>query len=88
MGLAYVVAKIFDLCFLVLFISIVLTWIPNINWYNEPFRSLRAFSEIFFAPFRRIVPPIGMIDISPIIAFFCLSIARNIIIRLLIGLGL
>ena len=88
MGIAYAVAKFFDLVILLLFISVLLTWIPSINWYKEPFRSLRAFSEIFFAPFRRIIPPIGMIDISPIVAFFAIGILRNIIVRLLVMFGL
>ncbi len=87
MGLAIAVARIFDLIFLILFITILLSWFPKINWYNEPFRSLRAFSEIFLGPFRKLIPPIGMIDISPIVAFFCLSILRNILVGLLVKLG-
>ncbi len=88
MGLSLAVAKIFDLTFLVLFIAILLSWIPNIDWQKEPFRSLRAFSNIFFNPFRRIIPPIGMIDITPIIAFLCLSVLRNILVGFLYSLGL
>ena len=87
MGLAIAVARIFDLIFLILFITILLSWLPKINWYNEPFRSLRAFSDIFLGPFRKLIPPIGMIDISPIVAFFCLSILRNILVGLLVKLG-
>ena len=83
MNIIIAVSKIFELIFLLLFISILLTWFPNINWYNEPFKSLRNFSEIFFAPFRRIIPPIGMIDISPIVALFCLGILRRAVIGLL-----
>ena len=88
MGITFAVARIFDLIFLVLFITILLTWIPSINWRNEPFKSMAAFSEIFFGPFRKIIPPIGMIDISPIIAFIVLSVLRNLIIRLLLDFGL
>lgn len=88
MGLAVAVARVFDLIFLILFITILLSWFPKINWYNEPFRSMRAFSEIFLAPFRRFIPPIGMIDISPIIAFFCLSVLRNILVSLFVKLGI
>ncbi|KYC61529.1 hypothetical protein B4098_2084 [Heyndrickxia coagulans] len=33
-------------------------------------------SEPYLDPFRRIIPPIGMIDISPIVAFFVLDLAR------------
>lgn len=83
MNLAIAVVKIFDLIFLILFITILLSWFPNIDWHKEPFRAMRSFSEIFLAPFRRIIPPIGMIDISPIIAFIVLSILRNILIGIL-----
>lgn len=88
MGLTIAVARIFDLIFLILFITILLTWFPKINWYNEPFRSMRAFSEIFLAPFRKLIPPIGMIDISPIVAFFCLGLLRNILVGLFASMGL
>ena len=88
MGIAFAVARIFDLIFLVLVITILLTWIPNINWYNEPFKSMRQFSEIFLGPFRKIIPPIGMLDISPIIAFIVLTLIRNVLVSLLLTLGL
>ena len=88
MSLAVAAARTFDLVFMVLFISVLLTWVPNINRYNEPFKSIFRFSEIFFGPFRKIIPPIGMIDISPIIAFFALSILRGVVVGLLTSLGL
>ena len=88
MGLSAAVARIFDLIFLLLTISILLTWVPNINWHNEPFKSLRIFSDIFLTPFRKFIPPLGMLDISPIVALFCLGILRNIIISFLMSVGL
>lgn len=88
MGIARAVANIFDLITVLLIISVFLTWIPNINWYNEPFKTLRAFSEFFFKPFRRIIPPIGMIDISPIVAFILIGIIRNIVVNALLSFGL
>ena len=88
MGIANAVSKIFYLIYLTLLITILLSWFPNIKWHNEPFRSLRAFSEIFLAPFRRIIPPIGMIDISPIVACVCLSIVAELIVKFLYAIGL
>ena len=88
MGLSVAVAQVFNLIYLVLFITILFTWIPSIKWYNEPFKSLRQFSEIFFAPFRKIIPPIGMIDISPFAAFIALSLLQKILVGLLVSLGL
>lgn len=86
--ISHLVGKIFDLIFLVLIISVLLSWIPSIKWYNEPFKSLRAFSDFFFLPFRKIIPPIGMLDISPIFAFIVLQIVASFIVRLLIRFGL
>ena len=87
MGISYAVYKTFDLIFLIIAITIVLTWLP-VNWHNEPFKSLKTFSEFFLAPFRKIIPPIGMIDISPIIALFCLGLLRQAIVSLLSAIGL
>ena len=58
--ISQLISKIFDLIILLLFISVLLTWIPNIKWNQEPFRALKSFTDMFFAPFRRIIPPIGM----------------------------
>ncbi|MBQ8847709.1 MAG: YggT family protein [Candidatus Gastranaerophilales bacterium] len=86
--LSVAVARTFDLIFLILFIAIVLTWVPNLNWNNEPFKTLRAFSEFFFAPFRKFIPPIGMIDLSPIVAFFMLQLLSYLLVKMLVYFGL
>ena len=88
MGIAQAVARIFDLIFLILIITCLLTWFPQVRWEREPFRSMRYFSEIFFSPFRKIIPPIGMLDISPIVAFIVLSFLRNVIVGSLVNIGL
>ena len=86
--LSVAVARTFDLIFLILFIAIVLTWVPNLNWNNEPFKTLRVFSEFFFAPFRKFIPPIGMIDLSPIVAFFMLQLLSYLLVKMLVYFGL
>lgn len=89
MGLiSYLVYQLFNLITLVMLISVLLSWIPNLNRLNPVVRSINQFAEFFFAPFRRIIPPIGMIDISPIFAFLAIYIVENIILRILAILGL
>ena len=44
MGISYAVYKTFDLIFLIIAITIVLTWLP-VKWYNEPFKSLKTFCQ-------------------------------------------
>jgi len=78
----------FKVLYLILIFYIICTWIPQVNWYKEPFATARTISDFVFAPFRRIIPPIGMLDISPIIAFIALNFIEIGIIRLLVFFGL
>ncbi len=54
-----------------LFIYILLSWFPNAR-DSSIGRFLARICEPFLEPFRRIIPPIGMMDISPIVAYFVL----------------
>ncbi len=77
------VAYLFQATFFILIVSCFLTWLPNIDWYKQPFRFFADFSNFFFAPCRKIVPPIYGIDLSPILAFIILGVLEKIIIGLL-----
>jgi YggT family protein len=51
----------------------LLSWFPNIRWYDQPFKSLDMVVQPMIAPFRKLIPPIGNIDFSPMIALFVLQ---------------
>ncbi|MCY7557526.1 YggT family protein [Paenibacillus macerans] len=55
-------------------IYIFMSWVPNVR---ESFigEFLGKMVEPYLAPFRRIVPPLGMIDFSPIVALLALWLA-------------
>jgi YggT family protein len=40
-------------------------------------------TEPIMAPFRRLIPPIGMINISPIVVVFALELVRRVMIELI-----
>ncbi len=88
MSVSMAVYRLFDLIMLLMLVKIFLTWIPNINWYNQPFKFLNEFTEIFFGVFRKILPPFGMLDLSPIIAFIAIRIVQVALTRALVALGL
>ena len=88
MDITYSVAKLFDLFGLILIARILLTWFPNINWHNQPFKGLRIISDFYLEPFRKVVPPVGMLDLSPIVAFIFLEVIRALVIYLLRSFGL
>lgn len=85
---SYLIYQLFNLIMLIMLIRVLLSWFPNFNWYKEPWYSIRKFTDFIFKPFRKVIPPIGMIDISPIFAFIVLSIVQNLLCNLLIGMGL
>lgn len=57
-----------------LIIYILMSWFPNARG-SAIGRFLGRVCEPYLEPFRRIIPPIGMIDISPIVAIFVLRFA-------------
>ena len=80
------VGLLFYFYYLLLIIRIFLTWIPSINWEQQPFAWMRSITDPFLNIFRGIIPPIGgVLDISPIIL---LQILQGIIVGALSGLGL
>ncbi|MFN6569208.1 hypothetical protein A6770_00210 [Nostoc minutum NIES-26] len=60
-----------------LIIRVLLTWFPNINWYNQPFTALSQITDPYLNLFRSIIPPLGGMDFSPILAFLVLTLAGD-----------
>ena len=67
----------------VMFIRIILSWATM--FWSPPhsiapvIRLLYDLTEPVLKLFRRYIPPIGMLDISPIIIFILLSVLQNIV---------
>ncbi|KRG13543.1 membrane protein [Virgibacillus soli] len=59
-----------------LIIYILMSWFPNARETSIG-QFLARICEPYLEPFRRIIPPIGMIDISPLAAFFVLNLAAR-----------
>lgn len=59
-----------------LIIYILLSWFPGSR--DTPFGEFLArFCEPYLEQFRKFIPPLGMIDISPIVAIIILHLARQ-----------
>lgn len=61
---------------------ILMSWVPQMRDTSIG-QLLERLVEPFLAPFRRIIPPLGFIDLSPIVAFFALMFAHDGVIFLL-----
>ncbi|HIK18665.1 MAG TPA: YggT family protein [Leptolyngbyaceae cyanobacterium M33_DOE_097] len=62
---------------LLLFIRILLSWFPNVDWYNQPFAALSQITDPYLNVFRSFIPPLGGIDFSPILAFMLLQFVQR-----------
>ena len=77
-----VVSVAFEVYSWILIIRILLSWIPH-NPYQPIIRFIYEVTEPYLRIFRRIVPPYGAVDFSPIVAFIALRVIEWIVIRIL-----
>ncbi len=82
------VAILFKLIYLVIIVVVILSWIPIFDARKEPLASIMKIYNTIMAPFKSVIPPIGMIDISPLIAIIVLQIIEHLLLRILINFGL
>ncbi|WP_444684139.1 YggT family protein [Alkalicoccus luteus] len=69
-----IVVQVLNLYWIVCIIYIFMSWFPNAR--DSAFgQAIGRIVEPFFAPFRQMIPPIGMLDISPIVALIGLRFA-------------
>jgi YggT family protein len=66
-----------------LFARIIISWFPDWQRYHLA-RFVAFYTDPYLNLFRKILPPIGgVMDISPILAFFALKIFEAIIMGLI-----
>lgn len=83
-----IVNNLFGIYWWLIILRIFLTWIPTVKWESQPFSFLKNIVDPVLLPFRSIIPPIGGLDLSPIIALLFLQFVRAAILQLLYHFGL
>ena len=70
---------------LLIFAYILTSWIrlPYSPWLNRVQRFLYDVSEPYLRLFRRVIPPFGPLDISPVVAVLVLVIVQQLVDGLL-----
>ncbi|NEO86405.1 MAG: YggT family protein [Spirulina sp. SIO3F2] len=70
----------FGLWIFLFILRIVLTWYPQAQLNQLPWSLIVLPTEPFLAVTRRLVPPLGGVDISPIIWVGIVSLLREILV--------
>jgi len=76
---------LFNLIDFAILARIILTWFPGSAPKIKQF--LFGVTEPILGPFRKVVPRIGMIDISPIVALLVLDLLHSLIASVAIYMG-
>jgi YggT family protein len=79
-----VLARTLEIYSLILLVRVLLSWFPNLDWGSNPvLATVSSITDPYLNAFRGLIPPIGGLDLSAILAFLALQLGQN----LLLGAG-
>ncbi|HEX5386847.1 MAG TPA: YggT family protein [Gemmatimonadales bacterium] len=77
------VSWVFRILMIALIVRVIAAWI-GISPHRPWMRPVMALTEWLLEPLRRVLPPFGPLDLSPLVAYFLLWIAQQAVIRALV----
>jgi YggT family protein len=75
----FLVSSAFTLVMVAIFIRVIASWF-GIGPYRKWMRPLVLLTDWIIEPIRRILPPTGMIDFSPMVAWLVLWVVRGLVL--------
>lgn len=76
--LLQIIDALFLVYMLMLLARVLSSWVPEIQG-SRAMQFIAFYTDPYLNLFRSIIPPLGMIDISPMIAFLALSIVEKMV---------
>ncbi|HEX8968937.1 MAG TPA: YggT family protein [Chloroflexota bacterium] len=70
-----------NILWLAILVRVILSWFP-VDPSNPIIRIVWDVTEPVLAPFRRVIPRIGMFDLSPLAAFLVISFLQQGLVQL------
>ena len=78
--LALVVSLLYRILFVALIVRVIAAWFGMFR-YNRWIRPAYILTDWIVEPLRRIIPPMGGFDLSPIVAIILLQIVRQVVLQ-------
>ena len=72
------IARLIDLYSLIVFVAVILSWFP-VDRRNPLVRLLHRLTEPVLEPIRRLLPPIGGLDLSPMVLLIVLQLLKGFV---------
>lgn len=78
--LIYGINNLFEIYFWIILVRCLLSFVPSIDWYKQPFTFIKDSTDIYLNLFRRIIPPVNGLDFSPIVAIIVLQVIQYLVV--------
>jgi YggT family protein len=75
-------ASFLQIYLMLIFVRILLTWFPTVEWMNQVASFLSPITDPYLNVFRSFIPPIGGLDLSPILAIIVLQAVAGMFARM------
>ena len=77
--LLQVLAQTLSIYTLVLLVRVLLSWFPNLDWSNPLLSTVSSITDPYLNAFRGLIPPLGGLDLSAIVAFIALQLVQSLL---------
>jgi YggT family protein len=78
----FLVSGLFTLLMAALIVRVIASWF-GLSPYRPWMRPVMLLTDWIIDPIRRILPPFGMIDFSPLVAWLVLSVVRGFVLSMI-----
>ena len=73
-------ARLVDLYSLVVLVTVILSWVP-LDQRHPLMTIARGLTEPVLAPIRKVLPPMGGLDLSPMVLLIALQILKGLLVQ-------
>ncbi len=80
-----IIESVAQILSIAIFLRAILSWFPNISRYNPMVEMLYQVTEPILVPLRRVLPSMGMMDLSPLIAMILLQFVPSMLAPLFLA---
>ncbi len=77
--LLQVLAQTLSIYTVVLLVRVLLSWFPNLDWSNPLLSTVSSITDPYLNAFRGLIPPLGGLDLSAIVAFIALQLVQSLL---------
>jgi YggT family protein len=74
-----VLSRTLEIYSLILLVRVLLSWFPNLDWGNPLLATVSSITDPYLNAFRGLIPPLGGLDLSAILAFLALNLSQQLL---------